>query len=387
MKLLIVAGEASGDTHGASLIQGLKQHHPDMDIYGIGGPKMLRAGLRPYYTLEVLQVNGFIEVLRHLPRLYRVFYRLCASMDQEKPDAVLLVDYPGFNLKLAIRAKRRDIPVIFFNSPQIWAWRKKRLQTIVRVVDLMIVLLPFEEAIYQEAGVNVRFVGHPLLDEQVSESRLQQFKKDFQLEHASPIITIAPGSRPSEIERHLPVVMQTLSLLGQKYQNAKFLVPVAETLNVEKIRAELGPIGAPVQLVQHQFLECLHAADVAIVSSGTATLQTGLSLTPFVIIYRVSSLSFWIAKKLAQISYLGLVNILADRLIIPELLQKEMTPARIVEEVAHILSDSSYRDTMVANLKTIRVKLGESGAYGKAVLHINTFLKRIDSGKKEGFHE
>jgi len=374
MKLLVVAGEASGDTHGAALLKGLKENHPEIDIYGIGGPKMLREGLRPYYMMDALQVHGLAEVLFHLPRLYQILWNLRDSLIEEEPDAVLLIDYPGFNLKLAAYAKKFGIPVLFFNSPQIWAWRKGRLKTIVQVVDKMMVLFPFEKEIYTDAGMDADFVGHPLLDESVPEFVLQEFRAQYGFKKEIPLIVLAPGSRPSELKNHLPVMLEALPLLEEKIGEAQYLLPLAESLDIASVQRLLDDSQKKVLLISGSFAESIRTADAAIVASGTATLQTGLALTPFVIVYKVANLSFWIAKKLAQVPYLGIVNVLAKRCIVPELLQERFTPANIAEKTAQILQDNAYRQQMLADLKAIRHQLGEAGAYTRSVSLITEFL-------------
>lgn len=374
MKILMVAGEASGDTHGEALVSGLKEIYPDVDIYGIGGKKMISRGLRPYYTIESLQVHGLVEVFRHLPRLYQILWNLRDSLDVEKPDAVVLIDYPGFNLKLAAYAKKRNIPVILFSSPQVWAWRKKRIFKIAKVVDKIIVLFPFEEKIYREVGVNVSFIGHPLADKMISPEALQTFKKEQRLESDKQIITIAPGSRPSEITRHLPVILEALPLIQRQIDNARFILPIADTLDFQWIEQMVANSPVNIKLIRGNFIESIHIANAAIVASGTATLQTGLSLTPFIIIYRVAALTFWIASRLAQIPYIGIVNVLANRYIVPELLQHDFTPERVAEETCRILKDSNYRDTMKSDLQKIKYQIGEPGAYKRAVKYIHEFL-------------
>ena len=219
MKLMMVAGEVSGDVHGEGLIRSLRQNHVDADLFGIGGKKMLREGFRPYFMLDTLQAHGLVELAGHLPRLYKTLWRMRDALEEENPDALILIDYPGFNLKLAAFASEKGIPVIFFNSPQIWAWRKGRLDTIKRVVDKMIVLFPFEKKIYQQAGVDVSWGGHPLLDDIVQESDSAEFRKNSGLRTDLPLLTIAPGSRPSEMRKHLPTILEALSEIEKKLVN------------------------------------------------------------------------------------------------------------------------------------------------------------------------
>ncbi|MDP7464487.1 MAG: lipid-A-disaccharide synthase, partial [SAR324 cluster bacterium] len=325
---MLVAGEASGDTHGAALIAGLQAQHPEADLFGVGGPKMFRAGLRLYATLDDLQVHGLVEVMRHLPRLYGLLNTFKEALEQECPDALVCIDYPGFNLKLAAHAQTLGIPVVFFNSPQIWAWRKRRLQKIRKVVDHMLVLFPFEETIYQEAGVGVTWVGHPLVDEAGAAEDGSCLREELGLAK-TPVLTLAPGSRPSELSRHLPVLQATLPLLRSHVPGLQVLLPIADTLDAEGIRSTLRDAAVPIHLLHGRFSEAIRACDAAIVASGTASLQTALALTPNVLIYRVAPLTYWLARKLAQVQHMGMANVLAQREIIPELLQDDCTPTRI----------------------------------------------------------
>ena len=372
---MLVAGEASGDTHGAALIAGLQAQHPEADLFGVGGPKMFRAGLRLYATLDDLQVHGLVEVMRHLPRLYGLLNTFKEALEQECPDALVCIDYPGFNLKLAAHAQTLGIPVVFFNSPQIWAWRKRRLQKIRKVVDHMLVLFPFEETIYQEAGVGVTWVGHPLVDEAGAAEDGSCLREELGLAK-TPVLTLAPGSRPSELSRHLPVLQATLPLLRSHVPGLQVLLPIADTLDAEGIRSTLRDAAVPIHLLHGRFSEAIRACDAAIVASGTASLQTALALAPNVLIYRVAPLTYWLARKLAQVQHMGMANVLAQREIIPELLQDDCTPTRIAAAITPLLCDPEVRSRMVADLEPIRQQLGEPGAYVRAVQALLDFLQR-----------
>ena len=372
---MLVAGEASGDTHGAALIAGLQAQHPEADLFGVGGPKMFRAGLRLYATLDDLQVHGLVEVMRHLPRLYGLLNTFKEALEQECPDALVCIDYPGFNLKLAAHAQTLGIPVVFFNSPQIWAWRKRRLQKIRKVVDHMLVLFPFEETIYQEAGVGVTWVGHPLVDEAGAAEDGSCLREELGLAK-TPVLTLAPGSRPSELSRHLPVLQATLPLLRSHVPGLQVLLPIADTLDAEGIRSMLRDAAVPIHLLHGRFSEAIRACDAAVVASGTASLQTALALTPNVLIYRVAPLTYWLARKLAQVQHMGMANVLAQREIIPELLQDDCTPTRIAAAITPLLCDPEVRSRMVTDLEPIRQQLGEPGAYVRAVQALLDFLQR-----------
>ncbi len=374
MKLMMVAGEVSGDVHGEGLIRSLRQNHADADLFGIGGKKMLREGFRPYFMLDTMQAHGFVELAGHLPRLYKILWRMRDALEEERPDALILIDYPGFNLKLAAYARAKGIPVVFFNSPQIWAWRKGRLSTIKNVVDKMIVLFPFEEKIYQQAGVDVNWVGHPLLDEVQQENDSSTFRESYGLRDDLPILAIAPGSRPSEMRRHLPTLLRALPEIEKKIGKFQCILPVTETLNYDEVRNKTESSAVPVTMVPEQFIESIRACDAAVIASGTASLQTGLALKPFVIVYHVAPLTYLIARLLADTKYIGLVNVLADKEIVPELLQNQFTVSRITDVAVRLLQDQDYRGTMISELKKIGPMLGENGAYSKAAKCIENLI-------------
>ena len=368
MRLMLVAGEASGDAHGAGLLLQLNALVPHLDAFGVGGPQMLRAGLRPYFLMDELQVHGITEVIRHLPRLYQKLNLLGQAMREERPDAVLLVDYPGFNLKVARQAKQLGIPVYFFNSPQVWAWRKGRIRTIQQVVDQMLVLFPFEVELYEEAGVPVHWVGHPLLDQLLPEDEVQAFRTHHAPDPNQPLITIAPGSRPSEVRRHLDTLLASLPLLQQQVGPLQCLLPVAESLNPAELQQQVASAEVHVKLVTEPggFQASVQASDVVLVASGTASLQTGLALTPNVVVYRVSGLTYRIAQALAQVEHIGLVNVLSKKEVVPELLQDRFTPERVAEQAARLLQDAPSRERMIASLQNVRNLLGQPGAYQRA---------------------
>ena len=373
MKILMVAGEPSGDAHGASLIAELQKITPQLKVYGIGGPLMLQRGLQAIYTLDSLEVHGLLEIVPHLPRHYRILWHLRSTLKEEQPDLALLIDYPGFNLRLAAQVKRQNIPVLWFSSPQVWAWRAKRLRQIKKVVDKMFVLFPFEEEIYRKARIEVDLVGHPSLEDTVSVSQLSEFKKKFIPDETIPSVALAIGSRPSEIRNHLPVVLEALLLNRREGIQANYLMPVSESIELGWVRKLLEQSPVPVTAFHGAFLECIHSVNAAIVASGTATLQSSLALTPFVIIYKLAPLTFWIAKRMSRVPYMGMVNILAQRLIVPELLQNDLTAANLARETLRLLQDHSFTRQMRQEFASIRTQLGKPGAYRRTALHIQEF--------------
>ncbi len=376
MKIMIVAGEVSGDLHGAGLIQSLNRENEKNDFFGIGGAKMMRENFRPYFSVDDLQSHGLIELIRHLPRLYKILIKMCTIMKNEKPSILILIDYPGFNLKLAACAKKMGIKVIFFNSPQIWAWRKRRINTIKRVVDKMIVLYPFEEKIYKEAQIDVSYVGHPLIDQKLSKKELSFFLKQFKIKSNKKIFVIAPGSRPSELRRHLPTILNAIPYIIKEVGDIKFVLPLAQSLNLTEVENMIQLCPVPITIIRGHFFESILSCDAAIVASGTASLQAGLALKPFIIVYKVSPITFWIAQNLSNTKYIGMVNILAKKEIVPELLQNEFNVRNITSKSIMILQDKDYRVKMIEELKKIKKQLGEPGAYTRSAGSIIRFLER-----------
>ena len=369
----MVAGEASGDQHGAELIRFLRPSVSNLEIYGVGGQKMLAQGLRPYYMLDSLQVHGFVEVLRHLPRLYQILWNLVDSIREEKPDALLLVDYPGFNLKLAKKAKSMGIPVMMFNSPQVWAWRKGRLKQICDCIDKLVVLFPFELELYENTSVEANFWGHPLVKKRQPEETVLRFRETILTASENKVVTLAPGSRPSEMHQHLPIILEVVR--REEFQNIDFVLPLADGLDFQEINGQLREL--PIKIMQGKFEECIGASDAAIVASGTASLQAGLAIVPYVLIYRVSPISFWIAKKLALVPYLGILNLLAKKQVVKELLQDDFTPENLINELRHILDDEAANQTIKNEMGRVREMLGAPGAYKRAADDYLKYIVRI----------
>ncbi len=372
LKVLMFAGEVSGAKHGVNLIHLLRQHIPDLTFFGAGDEAMIQAGLKARYTLADLQVYGLIEVIAHLPRMKKMLDAMEQWAIQEKPDLAILIDYPGFNLRLGERLRKLHIPVILINGPQIWAWREGRIHQIKRGVSRVIVFFPFEAPIYQQAGVDVFFSGHPAVKEPVDKHIIQNLKQEFLLADSYPVIAVLPGSRPGEIQRHWSVLQDSIKQLKLKYPHAKFLVPLVKKLpNHEK--KSLAQDG--VFIVEKTASELFAVSDLAIVASGTATLEATLSQIPFMIIYKASYVSYWIAKRLAKVQYLGMVNILAKRLIVPELIQHDFHSANIVSEAVNLIENQERRKEMQTALKDVCTQLGQTGAYSRMSENIAEFIR------------
>ncbi len=366
MKLLSVAGELSGDAHGGALLAGLRRRLPGLAVRGIGGPRMLEAGLQPLQPLSALQVHGLLELLAHLPRLYRLLWALERELDTHRPDALLLIDYPGFNLKLARAAKRRGIPVFHYCSPQVWAWRGGRVRTIAQVVDLIFVLFPFEAPIYQRVGLEAAFLGHPLVGQRASAAEVAALRARVAAPPGLPVVALMPGSRPSELRRHLDVLLAVIRRNQAAGWPARYVIPVAPSLDRAEVEAHLRAAGVDALALEGAFLPLLRIADLAIVASGTATLQTAMAGVPFLVVYRVAPLSFFLARRFAYQPYLSIVNVLAGRAVVPELLQGDFTPARVSESFLRLARDPARQAAMRAELAAVTAKLGEPGAYERA---------------------
>ena len=361
--ILIVAGEASGDLHGSHLAMELKNLRPDAILKGIGGSKMEQAGVELLYSIRDFAFLGFSEVIRHLPFIRRVFKRMERLFKEDKPDLVILIDYPGFNLRLAKMAKRYRIPVFYYISPQVWAWHSRRARTIARRADRLAVILPFEVEFYRRrTGLQPDFVGHPLLEIVHSELDAEQFCHRWHLDAERPILGLLPGSRTQEIGRLLPVMVRAGRLLKCKVPDLQIAIGTIPSIQRSFYEKILRQHGVDVVLVEDQTYELMNHSQLLVVASGTATLETGILGKPMVILYRMSFLSWLIALLLVRVRHIGLVNLVAGERVVPELIQYQVNPRRVAREVYRLLKDKKGRDRMAGRLLSIRKKLGHEGA-------------------------
>lgn len=359
-RVLMVAGEASGDLHGAGVVRAIRARRPGTEIFGIGGDRMRDEGMDLTFHCADLSFMGFFEVARNLPTVLRVERKLTALLEERRPDVVVLIDYPGFNLRFARKVRRRQIPVLYYISPQVWAWNPGRVTTMKAVVDRMKVVFPFEVDIYRNAGVDVEFVGHPLVEHISATMTRESFFGRFGLDPGRKVLGILPGSRLQELERILP----TLAVAAERLRaemNVQPVLAVAPNLGVEAVRKFL-PRETTIALVEHATYDLMQHADAVVVTSGTATLETGWFGTPMVIVYRTSPVSYLIGRMLVDLPYIGLVNIVAGKKVVPELLQKEMTVDRIVGAVRPYLEDPARAGAVRKELGVIRSRLGTPGA-------------------------
>jgi lipid-A-disaccharide synthase len=364
--VLLVAGEASGDLHAASLLRALKERAPGLRVFGMGGTHCQSEGLEALADARDISVMGLVEVLPAIPRILGVMRRLVAEARVRKPDLAILVDLPDFNLRLARKLKAQGIPVVFYVSPTVWAWRKGRIKTIKKVVDVMLCIFPFEAPFYAREGVEALYVGNPTLDELGPAPTQAVARAALGLNADLPVLALLPGSRRGEIRRILPAMLQSARALLVERPGMQVVIPVAPTLDAQPLREEAARHGVVPIFIDGRAPEVVAASDAAIVASGTAVLEASLMLRPLVVVYRVAPLTYFIAKRMVKVAHVAIVNLLAGRLVVPELIQGAMTPARIVAEVRKLLDDPELRARQLADLSAVRSGLGEPGASARA---------------------
>jgi lipid-A-disaccharide synthase len=360
--VLIVAGEASADLHGSNLVKAMKRLDPGIMFRGIGGHSMKTQGVEILVPCSKMAVVGLTEVLPRLRTIAGAFRTLKTILKKDRPDLLILIDYPDFNIMLSRVAKRCGVPVLYYISPQVWAWRKRRVEKLRQRVDRLAVILPFEEVFYRQKGLEAEYVGHPLLDTVPPRLEKSSALRDLGMDGASPVIGLLPGSRKEEVVNLLPAMAKAALGLAGIFPHLKCLLPRASTISEEVIASILEDNPADVKVIYGDIHRILSACDFAFVASGTATLETAIMQVPMVILYRVSPLSFWIGKKVVKVSSIGLPNLVAEKMIVPELIQDEVTPERLIQEALSLLGDGKRREHMVNELIKVREKLGSLSA-------------------------
>lgn len=373
-ELLVVAGEASGDLHGARLVSELRRLEPGLAVFGLGGDELRAAGLEPVAHSAEISVVGITEVLRILKRAREIFDLLLREVDRRRPAVAVLIDFPDFNLRLAAELKKRGVAVVYYVSPQVWAWRRGRIKTIAQVVDRMLVLFPFEVEFYQRFGVQVVHVGHPLVDEV---PQLPSAWDQGEGEVSGPFrLALLPGSRVSEIEALLPVMLAAVKRLAGDLPVEVRLIR-APTVPREMLEEEIELSGLPVRIVSEDRFAAVANSHLALCASGTATLEVGLLGTPMVMLYRLGRWTYLLARLMVRLPFVSLVNLVLGKKVIPELLQSDATPRRIAAEAEQILMDDGERERMRAGLAELRARLGEGGASVRAAREVAAVLREV----------
>lgn len=365
-QILVVTGEASGDAHAAELVAALQARRPDLRFFGMGGSKLAARGVELLFGAHEVSVMGITEVLPKIPRILQVLKGIAAAAAERRPACAILVDIPDFNLRLAAKLKALGVPVAYYVSPMIWAWRRGRVKTIHKLVDRMLCILPFEEAFYRDSGVDARYVGSPVVEQVPAPSSAADFRQRLGLSVEAPTLALLPGSRMSEIRRLLPDMVNAAKQLAAERPGLQIVVPVAPTIAREEITSRFEGSGLSPRLIDGRAPEAVGASDAAIVASGTAVLEAGLMQRPLVVVYRVSLITYLVGRLMLKVAHVALVNLLANRRLVPELLQGDMTPERIASEVRRVWEPGAPREEMLRGLEEVRGRLGGPGAAERA---------------------
>lgn len=369
-KIFVSAGEPSGDLHGGKLVAALKDLRPDLEVWAVGGDALSQAGAEIVVHIRETAFMGFFEVLRHWRQVLKLWRMALHVLEHNRPDIVVAIDYPGFNLRLARAAHRRSIPVVYYISPQIWAWHQSRVRKIKKYVREVLCILPFEVEWYRRHGVKAQFVGHPLLDQNNRLSGANPFAQA-----SRPLIGLFPGSRRQEVEHLLPLMVQAVQILRRRFPELQAVVAVAPNLDSDSIRKLIGT--APIQIATHQNQALMHNADALIIASGTATLEATLHHTPYVVIYKINPLSYLFARSLIKVDSITIANLVTGTKGVTELVQSCATPARIAYEIRRILCEPEYALRIKNFLAAAHARLGTPGAARRAAQTILKYLPHV----------
>jgi lipid-A-disaccharide synthase len=375
-KILIVAGETSGDLHGAHLVKAALSIDPNLSFYGVGGKHLRDAGTDVIFDSSDMAVVGIVEVLSKLRPLYRAFRWLKKSLERDRPALAILIDFPDFNLRLAKEANKRDIPVFYYISPQVWAWRGGRVKTIAKLVPKLVVILPFEVSFYRQRGIDCEFVGHPLIDIVKPHLSKEEAREMFRLEKDKRTIGLMPGSRREEVRKLLPVLLESTQLLLRDFPDLQFVMPLAPAIDRSEVEQHIGRLNLDIRITDECIYDVLNICDLVITASGTATLEATIMNTPMIIIYKVSFLSYLVGRLLVKVKNIGLVNLIAEKSIVPELIQGQASPANIVSETSRMLKDPHVLPTIKAELEKVRIQLGSPGASERAAHILYRFINQ-----------
>ena len=361
LSIMFSAGESSGDQHAANMFLELKKHQPDIKGFGMGGAKMALAGIDIRYDSGSIGVIGVVEVLKHYSEIRRALKLIQQLVSTERPDLLVCVDYKEFNLKLARFAKQCGIKVLFYVSPQVWAWRPGRVKTYGKAIDMMAVIFPFETTYYDAENVPVRYVGHPSVDKvHPQRSRLEDMAI-FNLDESNPVIGLLPGSRANEINRLLPIMLAAAEILQARIPGIQFMLPQADSISDELLESYMRQSLVKITVIKNQPYDVIQCCDVVMTTSGTATIEIALLNVPMVITYKLAALTYWLGRWLVNTPFIGLPNIILGKGFIKELIQHEATSENLAEEIERILTDKFYADQMRDNLNQVKQQLGQGG--------------------------
>ena len=375
MKIMLSAGEASGDLHGANLAEALKAVDPQVELIGMGGEQMRKAGVRIVYDIKNLGVIGIGEIIKKIPFFYKLRAFLVNTMKEEKPDALVCIDYPGFNMKLIEKAKEAGIPVIYYILPTIWAWHKSRGNVIAEYTDLAVSLFPFEAEMYKKMGTNVVYGGHPLLDTVKPSMSKDEAYSFFGLQQGKKTVLFMPGSRVQEVQSLYGKMLAAGKLLQDKVEGLQFMVPKASTIDRHMLEEAAREANLEVHIGEERVYDMMNIADAAICASGTATLETALMGVLTLLVYRVNALTYWLSKILVHLDSIGLPNIISGHRIMPELWQDEVTPENIEAAVLPWLVDAAAAEEARHLMAGVRCQMGEAGAVRRTAEIISEFVK------------
>jgi len=361
-KIMISVGEASGDLHGASIAAELKKIKPNIKMFGMGGKAMRKAGVELSHDFADLDVMGFVEVIKNLPRFFRLRDELVEIMKKEKPDVLLIIDYPDFNMRLAKCAKELGIPILSYIPPSAWAWRKGRAKSVAKIVNKIASIFPFEADVYRKAGADVAFVGHPLLDIVKPSMTKEEACQFFAANPEKPIVLLLPGSRKQEITGLLPIMLESAEKMLQENPDCQFFLPAASTISPEMLQGILNNYKVKVHLTSENIYDLMNIADTAIAASGTVTLEAAILGLPVVVVYKMSAITYFIGKLLVKIPHISLPNIVMEERMIPELLQDEVTAENVAREASYLLRTHPNAEGVREKLRLMKEKLGSEGA-------------------------
>ena len=371
--ILIISGEASGELHGAELVRAIRKLSPNTRFFGVGGERMRQAGVELLYDVDHLEVVGVWEALHSLGYHRRLLKELISFVKTHSLSAIVLIDYPYFNLHFAKKVRHLRIPIIYYISPQVWAWYPSRIKKIARLVDKMLVILPFEEALYRQQGLKAEFVGHPLLEEVEAELDRSSFCEKYHLDKEAEIVSLLPGSRQREIKYLLPPMLQSIPLL-QRARKLNFVISLAERVDRRLVERIARPYLPQITLVEKDTYNLIKNSDLMVVTSGTATLEAAILGTPMVVVYKLTFPGYLLAKLLVKVRYISLVNILAGREVVTELLQFKVTAKNIANEVLRLLLNPTVKEGVKKELLRVKEKLGTQGASHRAARAVLQFI-------------